>query len=170
MHRYDSGVFSSEVSNFQKWKRGDLICWWSQFCRMADLFWPPFCFSILKLLRTRILRHSLHFNAFCKIQKKFSQTSEFFTNYRQGPNFCGEPLLQNGCIIWCPQLYFNFKTFKGANSSSFIRFQFILDDSGEVFWDFWDFVQIKEWGPNFLRGTNSGERLIYLVTPSAFQL
>ena len=55
----------------------------------------------------------------------------------------GEPILQNGWIIWSLLLYFNFQTFKARNSSSSIRFQCILP-----FWDFWNFCKLKsgeEW-------------------------
>ena len=48
-------------------------------------------------------------------------------------------------------LYFNFKTFKDPNSLSFIRFQCILDDSGEFFSDFWSFYKLK-WGHLFSGG------------------
>ena len=64
----DPGVLFSESWNFYKLKRGDLIPWGNQFCRKSELFGPLFCISILKLLWTQILRHSLDFNAFCKIQ------------------------------------------------------------------------------------------------------
>ena len=62
---HDSGVLFSESWNFYKLKRGDLISGGNQFCRMSELFGPPFCISILKVLWTQILRHALHFNAFC---------------------------------------------------------------------------------------------------------
>ena len=47
-----------------------------------------------------------------------------------GPNFWGEPILQNVWIIWSPLLYFNFKSFLDPNSSPFISFQCIFSDSG----------------------------------------
>ena len=65
---YDSGVLFSESWNFYKLKRGN------QFYRMSQLFGPPFCSSILKVLLTQILRHSLDFNAFCMIHECFSQS------------------------------------------------------------------------------------------------
>ena len=44
-----------------------------------------------------------------------------------------EPILQSGQIIWSTLLFFTFKSFKDATSSSFIRFQCILHDSGLPF-------------------------------------
>ena len=74
------GVLFSESRNFYKLKRGDLISWGNQFCRMSELFGPPFCISILKVLWTQIHRHSLDFNAFCMIQEYFFQSLEISTN------------------------------------------------------------------------------------------
>ena len=77
---HESGRFFSESWNFYKLKRGDLISVGNQFCRMSELFGPPFCISILKVLWTQILCHSLDFNAFCMIQEYFSQSVEISTN------------------------------------------------------------------------------------------
>ena len=55
----------------------------------------------------------------------------------------GEPVLQNGWIIWSPLLYFNFKSFNNPISSSFIRLQCILHNSGVIFSDFWNFHKLK---------------------------
>ena len=61
-----------------------------------------------------------------------------------GANFWGEPILQNVWIIWSPLLYFNFKSFLDPNSSSFIRFQCILHDSGVLFSESWNFYKLKK--------------------------
>ena len=66
-----------------------------------------------------------------------------------GPNFWGEPILQNVWIICSNLLYFNFKTFLDPNSSSFIRFQRILHDSGALFSEFWNCYKLKRGGRNF---------------------
>ena len=77
---HDSGALFSESWNIYKLKRGDLISGWNQFCRKSELFGPPFCISILKVLWTQIHCHSLDFNAFCMIQEYFSQSLEISTN------------------------------------------------------------------------------------------
>ena len=46
-------------------------------------------------------------------------------------------------IIWSPLLYFNFQNFLDLNSSSFIRFQCILHDSGVLFSESWNFYKLK---------------------------
>ena len=78
------GVLFWESWNFYKLKRWDIISWWNQFCRMTKLFGPLFCISIVKVFYTQILRHSLHFNAFCMIQEYFSQRLWISSNQRGG--------------------------------------------------------------------------------------
>ena len=77
---HDSRVVFSESLNFFKLKREDLISGANQFRRMTELFGPSFCSSVLKVLLTHILRHSLDFNAFCMIQEYLYQSLEIFTN------------------------------------------------------------------------------------------
>ena len=45
---HESGRLFSESWSFYKLKRGDLISGVNQFCRMSEIFGPPFCISILK--------------------------------------------------------------------------------------------------------------------------
>ena len=77
---HDSGVLFEESWNLYKLKRGDLISGGNQFCRMSELFGPPFCISILRVLWTQILRHSLDFSPFFMNQENFSQSLEISTN------------------------------------------------------------------------------------------
>ena len=76
----DSGVLFSESWNFYKLKDGDLISGLNQFRRKSELFGQPFCSSILKVLMTQILGHSLDFHSFSMIQDNFSQNLEISTN------------------------------------------------------------------------------------------
>ena len=66
---HDSGALFSEFWNSYKLKRGDVISGGSRFCRKSELFRPPFCIPILKVLWTQILRHLFDFKAFCMIQE-----------------------------------------------------------------------------------------------------
>ena len=77
---HESGTLFSEYLNFYKLKRGHLISWGNQFCRMTELFGPPFCISIFKVLWTQILRHSIDFSPFCMNEENFSQSPEISTN------------------------------------------------------------------------------------------
>ena len=119
--------------NFYKLKRRDLISGGIQFCRKSELFGRPFCISILKVLWSQIHCHPLDINVFCMMQEYFLKVLKFLQIKQGEPNFLGEPILQNVRIIWSPRLYFKFKSFMGPNSSSLIRFQCILHDSGVLF-------------------------------------
>ena len=77
---HEWGRLFSESWNFYKLKRGDLISGGNQFCRISELFGPPFCISILKVLWIQILRHSLDFSPFCMNEADFSESPEISTN------------------------------------------------------------------------------------------
>ena len=95
--------FSQSRRNFYKLKRGDLISRGNQFCGMSELFGPLFCISILKVLQTEIIRHSLHFSALSMIQKKFSQSLGISRSQRGGEtNFRRQPILQNSELFVPP--------------------------------------------------------------------
>ena len=64
---HDSAVVFSEAWHFYKLKNGNLISVGNQFCRKSELFPPPFCISVLKVLWTQINRHSLDLSALCMI-------------------------------------------------------------------------------------------------------
>ena len=81
--------------------------------------------------------HFVWFSSTFLIVLKFLQMKE------GGPNFWGEPILEKVWIIWSSLLYFNFKSFTDPNSSSFIRFQCILHDSGVLFSESWNFYKLK---------------------------
>ena len=80
----------------------------------------------------------------------FLRVLKFLQIKEGGPNFWGEPILQNVWIIWSPLLYLNLKSSMDRNSWSFIRFQFILHESGRLFWESWNFYKLKRGEPNFL--------------------
>ena len=77
---HEWGRLFSESWNFYKLRRGDLISGGNQFCRMSELFGSPFCISILKVLWTQILRHSLDFSPFCMNEEDFSQSPVISAN------------------------------------------------------------------------------------------
>ena len=81
--------------------------------------------------------HSAWFRSTFLRNLKFLQIKE------GGPNFWGEQILQRVWIIWCHLLYLNFKSFTGPNFSSFIRFQWMLYDSGVLFSESWNFYKLK---------------------------
>ena len=81
---HEWGRLFSESWNFYKLKRGDLISGGNQFCRMSELFGPPFCISILKVLWTLILCHALDLSPLCMNEEDFSESPEISTNWKAG--------------------------------------------------------------------------------------
>ena len=74
----------------------------------------------------------------------FSEPWNLYKPKEGGRNFWGgEPILQKVWIIWCPLLYFNFKTFMDPNSLSFYRSQYILHGSRVLFSESWKFYKLK---------------------------
>ena len=65
---HDGGILFSESWRFYKLKSWGLISVGNQFGRKSELFGRTFCISILKVLWTHILHHSLDLNAFCMIE------------------------------------------------------------------------------------------------------
>ena len=80
-----------------------------------------------------------------------------------GPNYWGEPILQNVWIILSPLLYFNLETSMHRNSSSFIRFQSIVHEWGRLFSESWNFYKLKR--GDLISGGNQFCRMSELFGP-----
>ena len=93
----------------------------------------------------------------------FLRVLEFLEIILGGPNFSGVPILQNVWIIWSPLLHFNLKSSMDPNSSSFITFQCILDDSGVLFSESWNFLKSKS--GDLISGGNQFCRILELLGP-----
>ena len=87
----------------------------------------------------------MHFASF---RSGFLRVLKFLQVKEGGPNFGRDPILQKIWVIWCPLLYFNFKSFLATHSLLFLRFQCIPHDSGVLFTESWNFYT-KDGGPNF---------------------
>ena len=130
------GVLFSESWNFKKSKMGKVISGENEFCRMSQIFGLSFCISILKVLWTQILFHSLDFSHF---RSTFLRVLKFLQIKDGRPNIWWEPILQHVLIIWSPFSYFNLRSSMNPISSSFIRFQCFLHDSEVLFPESWNF-------------------------------
>ena len=133
MHSAWFRITFPRIWKFLQTKESDLISVVKRVCRKSELFCSPFCMSILKVLGNKILDHSLDQLYSAWIRSTFLRVLKFLQIKEWGLNFWGEPILQKVWIIWSSLLYFSFKSFKNPNSSSFIRFQCILLDSGVTF-------------------------------------
>ena len=82
---------------------------------------------------------------------------------QRGFNFWGEAIFQNIWIIWSRFLYLNLKSPMDPNSSSFIRFQSILHESGRLFSESWNFYKLKR--GDLISGGNQFCRMSELFGP-----
>ena len=109
--------------NFLKLKRGDLISWGEPILQNCWIIWSPLLYFNFKNLRDP---NSLSSSRFQCILHDSEVLFSFFSNFlklnRRDIISWGEPILQNGWIIWSPLLYFNFKNLMDPNSSLLGRF------------------------------------------------
>ena len=124
---HHSGVLFSGFSNFKKLNIGNLISWGEPILQNGWIILSPLLYFNFKSLKDP---NSLSFPRF---QSSLHDSGVLFSDFLNFHKLktaniisCGEPILQNGWLIWCPLLYFNFKSFEGANSLSFTRCQSIL--------------------------------------------
>ena len=131
---------------------------------MSKLSGPPFCISILKFYGPKFF--VIHFISMYSawFRSTFLRVFKFVQIKEGGPNFWGEPILQNVWIIWSPLLYFNLKSSMDPNSLSFIRFQSILHESGRLFSESWNFYKLKR--RDLISGGNQFCRMSELFGPS----
>ena len=154
---HDSAVLFSVFSNFLKLKRGDLISWGEPILQNGWIIWSPLLYFNFKNLRDPNSSSSSRFQ--CILHDSavlFSVFSNFLKLKMAELISWGEPILQNGWIIWSPLLYFNFKNLRDPNSSSSSRFQCILHDSAVLFSVFSNFLKLKRgdlisWGEPILQ-------------------
>ena len=108
------------------------------------IIWSPYLYFNFKSLKDL---NSLSFIRFkCILYgpgELFSDISNFYKLKRADLISLGEPILENGWIIWSPLLYLNFKIFKYPDSLSFIRFQCILHDWGVLSLECWNFYKLN---------------------------
>ena len=129
---HDSGVLFYESGNFYKSKRGDLISVGTNFAECLNYLVPFSLFQFKKFFRPKffvIYQISIHFVWF---RSTSVRVFKFLSIKEGGSNFWEKPILRNVWIICSPLLYFNFKSFSDPSSGSFIRFQSILYDCGEL--------------------------------------
>ena len=76
----------------------------------------------------------------------FLRVLKFLLIKEREPNFSKELILKKVWIIWSALLYFKFKSFMDSESWSFVRYQWILHDSGIRFSDSWNLYNINREG------------------------
>ena len=132
---------------------GDLHSWGELFLQKGSIILSRLLYFIFKSFKDQNSSPFIRFQCISHDSRvNFSDLYIFYKLKRGDLISWGESILQNRLIICSLILYFNLKSFKDPNSSSVIRFQCILHDSGVPFSDFQKFHKLKTMGPNFLRG------------------
>ena len=112
----------------------------------VSIIWSPLLYFNLKSSIDPYNSSFIRFHSFLHESWLLLSESLNFWKVKRGDRISGgRPILQNVSIIWSPLLYFNFKTFLDANSSTFIRFQSFLLQSGVLFSGPRNFCKLK-WG------------------------
>ena len=138
-----------ESWNLYKLKSGGPNFWGEPILQNVWIIWSPLPFFNFKRFLDGHSSSLIRFQSILRVLK-FPQIKE------GGPNFCGQPILQNVWIISSPLLFSNFKSFLERNSLSFIRFQSILHESRRLSSQSWNFLKLKRgdlisWGNQFCR-------------------
>ena len=135
---------SLRVFKFVQIKEGGFNFWGEPIFQNVWIIWSPLLYFNRKSpigpnsSSVIIFQSILH-----EWGRLFSESWNFYKLRRGGSNLWGEPILLNVWIIWSPLLDFNFKSFLDPNSSSFIRFQCILYDSGQLLSGFSNLYKLK---------------------------
>ena len=132
------------VLKFLEIKEGGPNFWGKPIWQNVSIIWSPilyFNFNFFFRSRFFIIHYISIYSAW--FRETFLRVFKFLEIKKGGSNFWGEPILQNVWIIWSSLLYFNFKSFLDPNSSSFIRFQSFLHESGVRFSESWNFCKFK---------------------------
>ena len=137
---HDSGVIFSEFLNFFKLAREVLVSGTNQFCRKCELFDPPpLLYVNFKSFMDNFSSSFFRFQCIPHDSGVLCADSWNLYKSKRGDLLSGGNQFCRKWDIWSPFLYFNFKSFAEPNSSSFIRFQCILHDSGVHFSESWNY-------------------------------
>ena len=132
------------VLKFLQTKEGRDKFWREPILQKVGIIWSPILYFNFKSSMDPNSSSFIRFQ--CILHDSgvlFSESWNFLKTKRGDLISGGEPILQNVWIIWSPLLYFSFKSFLDPNSSSFIRFQSILHQSGRLFSESWNFYKLK---------------------------
>ena len=162
---HDPGVLLWVFQSFLKFNKGDLIAFREPILHKSWIIWSSLLYFRFKILKDPnsvsfiTFQYILHDAAvlFSVYQKKFKFRERHLISW-------GEPILQNGWIIWSPLLYFKLKIWRTQT------LRHLLDINGfymmeQFFSRYFKICSNSREGPNFLEGPDSAEQLNYLVPP-----
>ena len=128
------------------------------------IIWSPLLFFNLKSSTEPNYSPSITFQ--CSLHDSgvlISQSWNFYKLNMGDLTFWGNQFCRMSKLFRPPFLYFNLKSSMDPNSSSFIRFQWIMHDSGVLFWEPWYFYKLKT--ADLISGGNQFCRMSELLGP-----
>ena len=138
-----AAVFFSVFRNYLILETGNLISSREPIMQNGGIIWSPLLYfknfkdtNSTSLIRLQCILPdaAVHFSVF--------QNLLIFK--RRDVISWGEPILQKGSITWLSLLYFKLKNLKILNSTSFIRFQCVLNDPEVLLWVFQSFLKFNK--------------------------
>ena len=130
---WSSGSFL-RVSKFLQIKETWANFWGNQFCRKSELFLHPYLHPYFNCFNFKSFKdwHSLSFISFQRILfdsgLSFLDFSNFYKLRRE--DLISRTNFAESLTYLVPLVYFKFKSFADLEVLSFVRFQYILHDSG----------------------------------------
>ena len=149
-------TFRRDVKFVQIKEGGDNF-WGEPILQIVWIIWSPLLYLNFKSFPDPIPLSFIVFHYVLHDSGVLFEESWNLYKLKMGDVISGEePILQNVWIIWSPLLFSNFKSFLDQNSSSLIRFQSILHESGRLSSESWNFLKLKRgelicWGNQFRR-------------------
>ena len=118
--------------------------WWEPLLQNVWIIWSPLLYFRFKSFMDTISASFIRFQCILHdLRVLFSKSSNFYKLKSGNLISGGNQFSRKSELFGPPQLYFNFKSFLNANFLSFIRFQCILYDSGELFTEFGNFYKLR---------------------------
>ena len=141
-----SGTFVS-FWNFPQIQDGGLISWEEPIVQNGWITFSQLLYFNIKLLKDPNSLSYIRFQCILHDSVVLLSVFENFLKLKRWDQISlGEPILENAWIIRSPLLYFNIKHLKDPNSSSFVKFQCIPNESAVLFSLIENFLKIQRDG------------------------
>ena len=135
------------ASKFLQIQEGGPNFWGEPILQKVWIIWSPLLYFNFKSFLDPNSPSFIRFQSILHESGKLFSESWNFSKLKRGDLISGGTNFAESLNYLVPLLYFNFKSFKYRNFSSFIRFQCILHDSGVIFSESWNFYKLKRGDP-----------------------
>ena len=132
------------VLKFLQMKEEGPNFWWQPILQKVWIIWSPLLHFNFKSFKYRISSSFISFESILHDSGVLSSESSNFYKLKKGNVISGGTNFAECLNYLVVLLYFNFKSFIDPNSSSFIKFQCFLHDSGALFSESSNFYKLKK--------------------------